>query len=102
LVHASSGDRSASVSKKGHELAGRLLLYSAFAETFGAFRGIDFATRLRWPFDLKPRAIAGGANNLSQTFCGLYRVALSMLNWFSARGKFSPEQISAFYADRSY
>jgi len=69
LVRASLGVRSASVSKKGHELAGRLPLYSAFAETFRAFRGIDFATRLRWLFDLlKPRAIAGGANNLSQTF----------------------------------
>jgi hypothetical protein len=44
-------------------------LYSAFAETFRAFRGIDFTTRLRWLFDLlKPRAIAGGANNLSQNF----------------------------------
>ena len=44
-------------------------LYSAFAETFRAFRGIDFATRLRWLFDLlKSRAIAGGANNLSQSF----------------------------------
>jgi hypothetical protein len=44
-------------------------LYSAFAETLRAFRGIDFATRLRWLFDLlKPRAIAGGANNLSQHF----------------------------------
>jgi hypothetical protein len=45
------------------------VLYSAFAETFRTFRGIDFATRLRWLFDLlKPRAIAGGANNLSQHF----------------------------------
>jgi hypothetical protein len=44
-------------------------LYSAFAETFRAFRGIDFATWLRWLFDpLKPCAIAGGANNLSQHF----------------------------------
>ena len=44
-------------------------LYSAFAETFRAFRGIDFATWFRWLFDLlKPRAIAGGANNLSQNF----------------------------------
>ena len=44
-------------------------LYPAFAETFRAFRGIDFATRLRWLFDLlKPRAIAGGTNNLSQHF----------------------------------
>jgi hypothetical protein len=44
-------------------------LYSAFAETFRAFRGIDFATRLRWLFDLlNPGAIAGGANNLSQHF----------------------------------
>jgi|GraSoi2013_100cm_1033763.scaffolds.fasta_scaffold58949_1 hypothetical protein len=44
-------------------------LYSTFAETFRAFRGIDFATRLRWLFDLlKPRAIAGGADNLSQNF----------------------------------
>ena len=42
---------------------------SAFAATFRAFRGIDFATRLRWLFKLlKPRAIAGGANNLSQNF----------------------------------
>jgi hypothetical protein len=42
-------------------------LYAAFAKTFRAFRGINFATRLRWLFDLlKPRAIAGGANNLSQ------------------------------------
>jgi hypothetical protein len=44
-------------------------LYSAFAATFRAFRGVDFATRLRWLFNLlKPRAIAGGANNLSQNF----------------------------------
>ena len=44
-------------------------LYSAFAETLRAFRGINFATRLRWLFDLlKPCAIAGGANNLSQHF----------------------------------
>jgi hypothetical protein len=44
-------------------------LYSAFAETFRAFRGIDFTTRLPWLFNLlKPRAIAGGANNLSQNF----------------------------------
>jgi hypothetical protein len=43
--------------------------YSTFAETFRAFRGIDFATRLRWLFDLlRPRAIAGGADNLSQNF----------------------------------
>ena len=45
------------------------LLYSALAETFRAFRGINFATRLRWLFDLlKPCAIAGGANNFSQHF----------------------------------
>jgi hypothetical protein len=44
-------------------------LYSAFAETFRAFRGINFATRLRWLFDLlKSRAVAGGANNFSQHF----------------------------------
>jgi hypothetical protein len=44
-------------------------LYSAFAETFRAFRGKDFTARLRWLFDpLKPRAIAGGANNLSRNF----------------------------------
>jgi hypothetical protein len=43
--------------------------YSAFAETFRAFRGIDFATRLCRLFDLlKPRAIAGRANSLSQHF----------------------------------
>jgi hypothetical protein len=42
-------------------------LYFTFAETFCAFWGIDFATRLRWLFDLlKPSAIAGGANNFSQ------------------------------------
>jgi hypothetical protein len=41
-------------------------LYSAFAETFRAFRRINFATRLRWLFGLlKPGAVAGGANNLS-------------------------------------
>jgi hypothetical protein len=46
-------------------------LHSAFAETFRAFRGIDFATRLRWLFDvLKPRTIAGRANDLSQNFTG--------------------------------
>jgi hypothetical protein len=45
------------------------LLYSAFAETFRAFRWKDFATWLRRLFDLlKPRAIAGGANNLTQNF----------------------------------
>jgi hypothetical protein len=44
-------------------------LYSTFAVTFRAFRGIDFMTRLRWLLDLlKPGAIAGGANNLSQSF----------------------------------
>jgi hypothetical protein len=44
-------------------------LYSAFAETFRAFRGVDFATRLRWLFDLlRPSAIARGANNLCQNF----------------------------------
>jgi hypothetical protein len=44
-------------------------LYSAFAEAFRAFRGINFVTRLRWLFDLlKPCAVAGGANNLSQHF----------------------------------
>jgi hypothetical protein len=43
--------------------------YSTFAETFRAFRGIDSAARLRGLLDLlKPRAIAGGANNLSQNF----------------------------------
>ena len=47
----------------------RGFLYSAFAETFRAFRGIDLATRLRWLFDLlKPRAVAGVANNLNQSF----------------------------------
>jgi hypothetical protein len=44
-------------------------LYSALAETFRTFRGIDFATRLGWLFDLlKSRPIAGRANNLSQSF----------------------------------
>ena len=44
-------------------------LYSAFPDTFRAFRRIDFATRLRWLFDLlKPRAIASGANDLNQHF----------------------------------
>ena len=45
------------------------LLYSAFAETFRAFRGKDFTPRLRWLFDLlKPRAVAGWANNLTHNF----------------------------------
>jgi hypothetical protein len=45
------------------------LLYSAFAETFRAFRRIDFAAWLRWLLDLlKPRAIAGGANHLCHNF----------------------------------
>jgi len=44
-------------------------LYSAFAEAFRAFLRIDFATRLCRLFDLlKPRAIAGRANNLGQHF----------------------------------
>ncbi|WP_210164126.1 hypothetical protein, partial [Bradyrhizobium sp. th.b2] len=44
-------------------------LYSTLAETFRAFRGKDFMIRLRWLFDLlNPRAIAGGANNLTQNF----------------------------------
>jgi hypothetical protein len=48
-------------------------LYSAFAETFRAFWRKDFTTRLRWLFDLlKPRAIAGGANNLSRNFKWLF------------------------------
>jgi hypothetical protein len=42
-------------------------LYSAFAETFRAFRRIDFAARLRWLLDLlQPRAIAGGANDFGR------------------------------------
>ena len=50
------------------------VLYSAFTKTFLAFRGEDFATRLRWLFDLlKPSAIAGGANNLSQNFTRFFR-----------------------------
>jgi hypothetical protein len=45
------------------------LLYSPFAETCRAFGRIDFAARLRRLFDLlKSRAIAGGADNLSQRF----------------------------------
>jgi hypothetical protein len=45
------------------------LLYPAFAETFLAFRRIDFTARLRWLLDLlQARAIAGGANNFGQTF----------------------------------
>jgi hypothetical protein len=44
-------------------------LYTTFAETFRAFRWIDFATWLRRLFDLlKPCAIAGGTDNLSQHF----------------------------------
>jgi hypothetical protein len=44
-------------------------LYSTFAETFRAFRGINFAPRLRRLFGLlKSRAIAGGANDLSRNF----------------------------------
>src|SRR6516225_1352033 len=53
-------------------------LYSAFAATFRAFRGIDFATRLRWLFNLlKPRAIAGGANDLSQNFTRSFHLGYS-------------------------
>jgi hypothetical protein len=66
-------------------------LYSAFAETFRAFRGINFATRLRWLFELlKPRAIAGGANNLSQLFTWFFQNDQSLeqdkkLNSFARR-----------------
>jgi hypothetical protein len=46
-----------------------LLSYPALAETFPALAGVNFAPRLRWLLDLpQPRAIAGGANNLGQTF----------------------------------
>jgi hypothetical protein len=48
-------------------------LYSAFAKTFRAFRGVDFATRLRWLFDLlKPRAIAGGQTTSVKPSRGLF------------------------------
>jgi len=51
-----------------HGAAG-FIIYSAFAEAFRAFWGKDFTARLRWLFDLlKPRAMAGGANNLTQNF----------------------------------
>jgi hypothetical protein len=53
----------------GFRLTSQRVSLLAFAEAFCGFRGIDFATRLRWLFDLlKSRAIAGGANNLSQHF----------------------------------
>src|SRR5260370_11970245 len=43
--------------------------YSTFAETFRAFPGVDFSTRLRWLFYLlKPPAIARGADNPSPKF----------------------------------
>jgi hypothetical protein len=43
--------------------------YSALAEAFRTFRGIDFATRLGGLFDLlQSRPIAGRANNLCQSF----------------------------------
>jgi hypothetical protein len=46
-----------------------MLLYSAFAEAFLAFRRIDFAARLRWLLDLlQPCAITGGANSFGQNF----------------------------------
>jgi hypothetical protein len=55
------------------------VLYSAFAETFRAFRGIDFATWLRRLFDfLKPRAIAGGTKNLSQHFMWSFHLDQSL------------------------
>jgi hypothetical protein len=45
------------------------LLYSAFAETFLAFRRIDFVPRLRWLLDLlQSCAITGGANSFGQNF----------------------------------
>ena len=50
-------------------------LYSAFAETFRAFRGIDFAARLRWLRDLlKPRAIAGGADNFGRSLTRFFHL----------------------------
>ena len=64
---AISADRMAA-SDAFNSRCGRFL-YSALAETFRAFRGIDFATRLGGLFDLlKSRAIAGRANNLCQSF----------------------------------
>lgn len=55
-------------SDRSNSCCGRSL-YSTLAETFRTFRGIDFATRVGRLFDLlKSRAIAGGANNLSQSF----------------------------------
>jgi hypothetical protein len=60
--------RRAVASDRSNSCCGRSL-YSALAETFRTFRGIDFATRVGRLFDLlKSRAIAGGANNLSQSF----------------------------------
>jgi hypothetical protein len=48
-----------------------LLLVSLFGlcRDIPRISGIDFVARLHWLFDrLKPRAIAGGANNLGQNF----------------------------------
>ena len=65
---------------KAAELLVKAML-DAFAETFPAFRGIDLAARLRWLFDpLKPRAIAGGANNLGQNFTWSFHRDQSLKN----------------------
>jgi hypothetical protein len=46
-----------------------MLLYSAFAEAFLAFRRIDFVARLRRLLHLlRPCAITGGANIFGQNF----------------------------------
>jgi hypothetical protein len=46
-----------------------MLSYPAFAETFLALGRVNLAPRLRWLLDLpQARAIAGGANNLGQSF----------------------------------
>ena len=44
------GRRLGSIQRSNSRCGG--FLYSAFAETFRAFRGKDFATRLCWLFDL--------------------------------------------------
>jgi hypothetical protein len=57
----------------------RLLLYSALAVTFFAFGRVEFAAGLRWLLDLlKPRAIAGGANNFGYSFTRFFHCVQSL------------------------
>jgi len=67
------------------------LLYSAFAETFRAFRRIDFAAWLRWLLDLlKPLPLQAGQITSVTTSRGLFHRDQSLkqkknLNSFARR-----------------